>query len=1091
MESDTDIEDDDKSSEESNDSEYYKSDCNDESHNSDVNSTNNEHENENVLKHDHSVSLAHIYAAYATYSIRESKKNKSSLKTQRANNNTLYCLCSSDKQLVYNLLERYYEIYQKNLAFNAKIDYKLSKEWHRIKRGDDLLSKLTDIYIRILSNEEFRNTVHRQINFNIALKENIRLDIESMRLCEKIFDYQGNQCDECKNKLTLSARFTPSDSSKSRRGKIAIAFSDTEPPKLCNSFHKRCNKCNITYTYGIKKNFKTGVITRLPIETRDWFEVSTCTYIHKNLFKHMTEAVIGSPQSIQSFIETYNERFSIQKKLITNQCNKFGKRENLDLNYNRVKNSFYIYHLQRYIETYFEGQNLSLNQNELNKIKSLENRRIRLEIKNTTNNSTTSPHKTHQKTKSKKKNKRTKDTLSNFNNDKSKRYNKANTSQSINSNNSSKKNSASNKIKTTKNAKKKKDKNDKLTLCSLEEFKYLFNKLQQQILDGPIPGLENVPIKDNKIHPGHFIVYGDGNQKGHRWRCALPSSIIKYMHILHKNELNDNAIDKETIKDILKRSNNDELLQDITPLLDKLEDQVMKIENNHYQCENSPQGGTLKFKGFMTCCDHTRLLVNFFEIDAKKIDTFISWYRIQDKIDRLNKASISSISDEDERQFINSRKPLQIAKLKSLIDTVPKEDTKEWTKIRNFIIKRLDPSTYKRTTKRRNSNTKTIANINENIETLNDTELCENIQYACDENISDTEILKQSCSAARDALLDSAVNDMFSLTLQRGCRKKQNMKTTTATSTHGLNALFTTTRFCIELREEVYTESPTKIIFSIAKALTRNQTGIKYYQRIEALGYDFMCNIYKTLRSLYSAKKLSERERKFWLPLMDRLFIDLFHVRNHKNPICIHNPDTGILNPKLDKFNSILITDSKSNKWANDQVVEQFWSAFNKYTYLRALGKEKYRFFLILKREHNNLKRIKVMQKQGWIFIPISFISNLRIWDSIPPDAPLPSTPLLQKNNNLLLEKLRFTSQNIGIKEYLPQGDTYSQSSVITLMDTSSSQTISQQSSSQSSVSNNSNKSKKRNRKQAMQSDDRNMENNQNSQPNKRHKSKR
>ena len=1088
MESDTDIEDDDTSSEESNDNEHHESDYNDESHNSDVNSTKNEHESKNVLKHDHSVSLAHIYAAYATYSIRESK-NQSTLKTRRINNNTLYCLCESERQLVYNLLERYHKIYQQNLAFNAKTDHKLSKDWYKIKRKNDLLSKLTDIYIRILSNEEFRNVVHRQINFNVALKENIRLDIESMRLCEKIFDYQGNQCDECKNKLTLSARFTPSDSSKSRRGKIAIAFSDTEPPKLCNSFHKRCDKCNITYTYGIKKNFKTGVITRLPIKTRDWFEVSTVTYIHKNLFKHMTEAVIGSPQSIQSFIETYNERFSIHKKLIMDQCKKFGRRQHLDLHYNRVKNSFYIYHLQRYIENYFEGQNLSLNQNELDKIKLLNSRKIRLEIQNTTNNSTTSSHKTHRKTKRKTQIKKANNALSNFNNDKSKRYKKANTSQSINSNNNSKKNSASNKIRTTKKTQKKNNKNDKLTLCSLEEFKYLFNKLQQQMLDGPIPGLNHVPIKDNKIHPGHFIVYGDGNQKGHRWRCALPSSIIKYMHILHEKKLNKNAMDIEKIKNTLETSDNDELLQDIIPLLDKLEDQVMKIENNHYQCENSPQGGNSKYKGFMTCCDHTILLVSFFKIDPKKIDTFISWYRIQDKIDRLNKASTSSISDEDERQFINSRKPLQIAKLKSLIDTVPKEDTKIWTGIRNHIIKQLDPSTYKRTTKRRNSNTKTIANINENIETLNDTELCENIQYACDENVSDAEILQQSCSAARDALLDSAVNDMFSLTLQRGCRKKQNMKTTTATSTNGLNALFTTTQFCIELREELYTESPTKIIFSIAKALTRNQTGIKYYQRIEALGYDFMCNIYKTLRSLYSAKKLSERERKFWLPLMDRLFIDLFHVRNHKNPICIHNPNTGILNPKLDKFNSILITDRKSNKWANDQVVEQFWSAFNKYTYLRALCKEKYRFFLILKREHNNLKRVKVMQKKGWTFIPISFISNLRIWNSISPDAPLASTIDLQKNNGLLLEKVSFTSQNIDMNQYSPQRNTYSQSSVITLIDKPSSQTISQQSSSQSSVSNNSIKSKKRNRKQ-MQSDDRNMENNQNNQQNKRHKSK-
>ena len=324
----------------------------------------------------------------------------------------------------------------------------------------------------------------------------------------------------------------------------------------------------------------------------------------------------------------------------------------------------------------------------------------------------------------------------------------------------------------------------------------------------------------------------------------------------------------------------------------------------------------------------------------------------------------------------------------------------------------------------------------------------------------DSEILHGCTSASRDELLNE-LQIAEILDNSKGCRKKENIKTANKSISNGLNAFFTCTGFCIRLREELYSESQTKVILDAADAMTCNISALKYYERLEAFGYDFNCRLFYTLMNCFKYNQLTQTEQKFWWPILVRLFIDIFHISTHVDDLC-KNINNGLFHPKLKKFKNIFKDDELlKRKRINDQIVEQFWSTFNKYTYMRALSREKFKFFLYLKREQHNLHRIEALSKKGYIFIDIDDTTTLRVWDAIQPSIPTISScktlkelhkkyeneiQKLRQKFDACLQTVKIGSQNIN-KYIHQQVNEDNCKSIICIADSSMSQPLSQYSS--------------------------------------------
>ena len=277
------------------------------------------------------------------------------------------------------------------------------------------------------------------------------------------------------------------------------------------------------------------------------------------------------------------------------------------------------------------------------------------------------------------------------------------------------------------------------------------------------------------------------------------------------------------------------------------------------------------------------------------------------------------------------------------------------------------------------------------------------VQYDASLNL-DLDHLEQPMDV-RDIVSLETRNDVF-INSTKGCRKASNMNIASAFKTHGLNALMTCSGFIIRLREEIVRETPTGCIIDIADAFTANDSIIQSANRIEALGYDMMCRMYYTLRRLLNEAKLSAKQERFWSGLLERLFVDIWHIHTHIDKLCKQDSDEAIFHPKLAKYKNILHHINETLDRCNDIVVEQFWSTTNSAKHFKAMCKETGLIFLYLKRKHHNQERMKELKKKGYIFVDVEFFTTLRDI-SAERDSQWPSTNQLIETANVELETVK------------------------------------------------------------------------------------
>ena len=161
-------------------------------------------------------------------------------------------------------------------------------------------------------------------------------------------------------------------------------------------------------------------------------------------------------------------------------------------------------------------------------------------------------------------------------------------------------------------------------------------------------------------------------------------------------------------------------------------------------------------------------------------------------------------------------------------------------------------------------------------------------------------------------------NDDIAIDSLKACRSGKNTIKPQQGRSGGICSWMTLSGFCIELKEYIHRETPTEIILDTVTALTKGPARIQYFQRMESLGYDSMCNLIKRVLKLARRGLLSKEVSHFWSQMLLRTFSDKFHVAKHVCPLCALSSGNCLLNPALPKFKEVFKTNEEAK--INDEV---------------------------------------------------------------------------------------------------------------------------------------------------------------------------
>ena len=149
-----------------------------------------------------------------------------------------------------------------------------------------------------------------------------------------------------------------------------------------------------------------------------------------------------------------------------------------------------------------------------------------------------------------------------------------------------------------------------------------------------------------------------------------------------------------------------------------------------------------------------------------------------------------------------------------------------------------------------------------------------------------------------------------------GCRSGQNTINPKRNRTGGIFCISTLSGFIIDIREYIHRETPTEITSDAVEAFTSLQSHRNYFERMEALGFDNMCNLQKKIHVSGRNDLLTPLQAYFWHQLKYRTFVDSFHISRHTCPLCHLNHPEGLccLDSSLKKFQKIFKHNEKYNE---------------------------------------------------------------------------------------------------------------------------------------------------------------------------------
>lgn len=105
----------------------------------------------------------------------------------------------------------------------------------------------------------------------------------------------------------------------------------------------------------------------------------------------------------------------------------------------------------------------------------------------------------------------------------------------------------------------------------------------------------------------------------------------------------------------------------------------------------------------------------------------------------------------------------------------------------------------------------------------------------------------------------------------------------------------------------MHRETPTEITQDAVTAFTTLESHKNYFKRLEALGFDNMCNLQKTVHATAKRDGLTQIQKYFWNEMKHRSFVDSFHLKKHKCSLCDRTHEDGecIFDAKLPKYKHV------------------------------------------------------------------------------------------------------------------------------------------------------------------------------------------
>ncbi len=475
-------------------------------------------------------------------------------------------------------------------------------------------------------------------------------------------------------------------------------------------------------------------------------------------------------------------------------------------------------------------------------------------------------------------------------------------------------------------------------------FNLMYDKYFEQLSKTTDKWLQYVPVKDGQILLKHFLLMGDGGQ-------GLTHPICGYPMSLYQHELGSPT--NETEKQFWK----------------------------FLRCCASPQQGNDHSKSIVTCINHTKHLRSL-SLPLTLINDFCKFINTKNRL-----VSIPATNKHEK----------VIEKLEKQIEKYNK-NAKTFTDISNKIlnITRKSP---------RNLDT-TYANMNESQQYLQDEQILSDLEQIYRSNNLNPSLLSNLSNPQLSKLIESERNNINVWNQLDGCRKGYHVidhqeSDPLYTRTGGLQNWMSHDGFILYLGENVHRETPTEVLIGLGTVLTATDDHIEYSKRIMGVGYDMMCCLYGRLRTLIELAYLPPLIISLFISLLAYLFIDLFHIKTHKNPLCSL---TGLFHPQGKKFKK-----QRIETGGNDSIVEQNWKVTNSLKFAKNLGQRRFSFMLYDFKERHNEKNWNKLVQKGYEFIPISDTTIIRDFTNL--NSILPST------NDLLNKRQYQTLKIVQLKK--------------------------------------------------------------------------
>ena len=942
-------------------------------------------QNDNVISKDVKANIAMLIASYKLYKMMSSfviDKNGYILSTPKAlwAEPLLHMYKRANKSCIIATTEYSISQLQKELK-------KYKEVWSKIRsrglKGDDeIIRQLTIIYYNIVFDDSFRNAIKNVFDttqFMHGMMQSMSAAKHDRMFTDHIISYPGSSCIKCNGKLKYVYKAFRED----LNGTIGISYHNKTGPALCVNYIKKCGKCKINYQLN-RIDCENGETIFLDPEAFKTFTMDNkprATYdqsIYQSIKRHQ---YCHKPTSIKAFRHHYNEEWKDEYV----ELSKHAKTSlSVELGYNNILRNFYFYSLLCRIRDTDSIEDFG-------SIK-IGDRSIKIALK-----------------------------VSKEDKEAARKYYHCINEAIITR-------------KAKKNGKKKESKTSDNYRDSHHYLEHFVNKYYKELINAEISELKEVPVKLNdsgiiEIYVGWFIVYGDGGEKISRIRCAYPSFLAKYDIYIHKNTNTSTEEAKHQSEDDADIDN-----------IDNDGDIDLNLNNNsrlysirrYFACDHTPARMTTSsndagLKSSFKCCrHHTASFINYHNFKPADIPLFIHWHQMHSAIAGLKNINVKEALlqqytvDDEVLDAITTRRKKKITEFEQKIAKFIQEHPDEHERFEQFFNKINDQLiSYKQgmseankigvSLHHRNCKAKGQAKAKADIEKDMNVEYEQNIiDILGDEDVNLEEGYMDISQRQREQLHLEIQNNK-KLADYKGCRKSKNFTKATTARTKGLNVLMSCANMIINLREEIVRETPISVVLDVVDTFTKNPAAIEYANRIEAIGYDFMCKMYYCLKSNDKHKTLSDLQMSFWFDIIWRAFIDIWHVAKHTDPLCCKD---GTFHPMLPKFNKVLYNITSMMKRCNDLIAEQFWSTMNATGQLKAMNQETMLIFLLEKRSYYNKIRKQAIKDEGYTFIPIEWCTKLRDIEA-GANVQLPTTEELFKANKDHLKKVEIKPDKI------------------------------------------------------------------------------